>query len=169
MGPSLYKVAFQISKSRKIEALLKFRIGNETADVQLWSLLQNIKARCENQLIPGTGYAFWLHPVLDIFTSIIVKHSELKISWNRNYWNPESEMKQLKSNNGAHCKTLKSANFRNRNCILITSGTGLSLIVRVGHSTSADYYGGRKSNFGFLFSFFLCSSSLLLDNRYIQY
>ena len=58
MGPSLYKVAFQISKSRKIEALLKFRIGNETADVQLWSLLQNIKARCENQLIPGTGYAF---------------------------------------------------------------------------------------------------------------
>ena len=77
-------------------------------------------------------------------------------------------MKQLKSNNGAHCKTLKSANFRNRKCILITSGTGLSLIVRVGHSTSADYYGGRKSNFGFL-SFFLCSSSPLLDNRYIQY
>ena len=32
MGPNLSKVAFQISKSREIEALLKFRTGNETAD-----------------------------------------------------------------------------------------------------------------------------------------
>ena len=58
MGPSLSKVAFQISKSREIEALLKFRTGNETAEVQSWSPLQDIETRCENQLIPGTGYAF---------------------------------------------------------------------------------------------------------------
>ena len=51
------------SKSREIEAI--FRTGNETVEVQLWSPLQNIKIRCENQLISGTGYAFWLHPELD--------------------------------------------------------------------------------------------------------
>ena len=72
-------------------------------------------------------------------------------------------MKQLKSKNGAHCKTLKSANFRNRKCIFITSGTGLSPIVRVGHSTSADYYGGRKSNFGFLSFFALLLHYWIID------
>ena len=45
------------SKSREIEALLKSRTGNEKAEVQLWSPLQDIRKRCENQLIPGTGYA----------------------------------------------------------------------------------------------------------------
>ena len=45
----------------------------------------------------------------------------------------------------------------------ITSGTGLSLIVRVGHSTGADYYGGRKSNFGFLSFFALLLHYWIID------